>query len=226
MTEGLRERADMQKFVSQSTVAMIHNRPAGQRAGERRTLTLLFSDIRGFTQFAEGCSPEEAVRVLNRYLHLQADLVKRFHGDVDKFIGDAVFAHFSGPDMALDAIRCAVEIQRAVEARQPRRSRPARARGRDRHRDGRGHHRQHRKRRPARLHGDRAGSESQLPAVRRGRAAGDPDERADLRDGAGTGRAQNRSRRWRSKGSRTPVQRLQDGRILKKAQGFADHLSV
>ena len=115
MTEGLREREDMQKFVSQSTVAMIHNRPAGQRAGERRTLTLLFTDIRGFTQFAEGCSPEEAVRVLNRYLHLQADLVKRFHGDVDKFIGDAVFAHFSGSDMALDAIRCAVEIQRAVE---------------------------------------------------------------------------------------------------------------
>ena len=116
MTEGLREREDMQKFVSQSTVAMIHNRPpTGQRAGERRTLTLLFTDIRGFTQFAEGCSPEEAVRVLNRYLHLQADLVKRFHGDVDKFIGDAVFAHFSGPDMALDAIRCAVEIQRAIE---------------------------------------------------------------------------------------------------------------
>ncbi len=54
--------------------------------------------------------------MLNRYLHLQADMVKRFHGDVDKFMGDAVFAHFSGPDMALDAIRCAVEIQRAVEA--------------------------------------------------------------------------------------------------------------
>jgi class 3 adenylate cyclase len=116
MTEGLREREDMQKFMSQSTVAMIHNHPStGQRAGERRTLTLLFSDIRGFTLFAEGRSPEEAVRVLNRYLHLQADLVKRFHGDVDKFIGDAVFAHFAGPDMALDAIRCALDIQRAVE---------------------------------------------------------------------------------------------------------------
>jgi class 3 adenylate cyclase len=115
MTEGLREREDMQKFVSQSTVAMIHNRPpASQQAGERRTLTMLFSDIRNFTQFAEGRSPEEVVQVLNRYLHLQADLVKRFHGDVDKFVGDAVFAHFTGGDMALDAIRCAVEIQRAV----------------------------------------------------------------------------------------------------------------
>ena len=116
MMDGLRERADMQKFVSQSTVAMIHQRPpAEQRSGERRTLTLMFSDIRGFTTFADSCPPEEAVRVLNRYLHLQADLVKRFHGDVDKFMGDAVFAHFGGPDMAFDAIRCAVEIQRAVE---------------------------------------------------------------------------------------------------------------
>jgi class 3 adenylate cyclase len=116
MTEGLREREAMQKFISQSTVAMIHDRPAAPRAGERRTLTLLFSDIRDFTRFAEGRPPEEAVQVLNRYLHLQADLVKRFHGDVDKFIGDAVFAHFTGADRAFDAIRCAVEIQRAVEA--------------------------------------------------------------------------------------------------------------
>ena len=117
MTAGLRERAEMQRFVSQSTVQMIHSgRPPEQRAGERRTLTLLFSDIRGFTNFAHARPPEEAVRVLNRHLHLQADLVKRFHGDVDKFMGDAVFAHFSGPDMALDAIRCAVEINHALEA--------------------------------------------------------------------------------------------------------------
>jgi class 3 adenylate cyclase len=116
MTEGLRERADMQKFMSQSTVEMIqsHQTPE-RRSGERRNITLLFCDIRGFTTFAERRPPEEAVQVLNQYLRLQADLVQRFHGDVDKFIGDAVFAHFNGPDMALDAIRCAVEIQRAVD---------------------------------------------------------------------------------------------------------------
>jgi class 3 adenylate cyclase len=114
MTEGLRERADMQKFVSQSTVEMIHSQTA-RRGGERRVLTLFFADIRGFTAFAERRPPEEAVAVLNRYLHLQADLVKRFHGDVDKFMGDAVFAHFAGSDMALDAIRCALEIQRTVD---------------------------------------------------------------------------------------------------------------
>jgi adenylate cyclase len=96
---------------------MIQRQPApGVRAGERKVITVLFADIRGFTRFSEQRAPEEAVAVLNRYLSLQADLVKRFRGDVDKFMGDAVFAHFTGQDMALDAIRCALEIQRAVEA--------------------------------------------------------------------------------------------------------------
>jgi adenylate cyclase len=116
MTAGLRERADMQKFVSHSTVQMIQRGPESDatRAGTRQVIALLFSDIRGFTAFAEHREPEEALAVLNRYLQLQADLVQRFHGDVDKFMGDAVFAHFTGPDMALDAIRCAVEMHRAV----------------------------------------------------------------------------------------------------------------
>ena len=114
MTAGLRERADMQKFVSHSTVEMIQRHQPDTELGARRAITLLFCDIRGFTAFAGRHPPEEAVRVLNRYLHLQADLVMRHHGDVDKFMGDAVFAHFYGPDMALDAIRCGVEIQRAV----------------------------------------------------------------------------------------------------------------
>ena len=115
MTAGLRERADMTKFVSASTMEMIQRRPEpGAQAGERKVITVLFADIRGFTACAEQRAPEEAVAVLNRYLSLQADLVKRFHGDVDKFMGDAVFAHFTGPDMVLDAIRCGLEIQRAL----------------------------------------------------------------------------------------------------------------
>jgi class 3 adenylate cyclase len=117
MTEGLRERADMQKFMSQSTLEMIQKHETRERhAGDRAVITVLFADIRGFTAFAEQHPPEQAVQALNRYLSLQADLVKHFNGDVDKFMGDAVFAHFTGPDMALNAIRCALEIQRAVAA--------------------------------------------------------------------------------------------------------------
>jgi len=103
--------------MSASTMEMIQQRPdPGVRGGERKVITVLFTDIRGFTSFSERRPPEEAVSVLNRYLSLQASLVKRFHGDVDKFMGDAVFAHFTGRDMALDAIRCGLEIQRATAA--------------------------------------------------------------------------------------------------------------
>jgi adenylate cyclase len=115
MTAGLRERADMTRFVSASTVEMIHRKPGpGARTGERKVITLFFSDLRGFTSFSEARLPEQAVTLLNQYLSLQADLVKRFDGDVDKFTGDGLLAHFSGQDMALDAIRCGLEIHKAV----------------------------------------------------------------------------------------------------------------
>jgi len=119
MTRGLRERADMQKFISQSTVEMIQANPHTARkvsAGERRVMTLFFSDVRGFTTFSEHKPPEEVVRVINRCLSLQAGLVRKFSGDVDKYIGDAVFAHFFGEDMTLRAIRCGLEIHRALDA--------------------------------------------------------------------------------------------------------------
>ena len=114
MTRGLREREAMSKFVSHSTVEMIQSQARAASEGERRTITVFVSDIRGFTTMAERLPPEAAVSLLNRCLGVQAELVARFNGDIDKFIGDAVFAHFAGPDMAVDAIRCAVEIHQAM----------------------------------------------------------------------------------------------------------------
>jgi class 3 adenylate cyclase len=115
MIQGLRERAQMQKFVSQSTVEMIQSRDHRKvSAGERKQLTIFFSDIRGFTAMSERRGPEEVVELLNDCLSLQASKVKKFSGDVDKYVGDAVVALFDGEDMALNAIRCAVEIHRAL----------------------------------------------------------------------------------------------------------------
>lgn len=116
MIQGLRERADMQKFVSQSTVDMIQSTTHRKvSAGERLRLTIFFSDMRGFTAMTENRPPEETVKLLNSCLSLQADKVKKFHGDVDKFVGDCVVALFDGEDMELHAIRCAVEIHKALE---------------------------------------------------------------------------------------------------------------
>jgi len=116
MTQGLRERADMQKFVSQSTVDMIQRSQQKIVAGERQQVTIFFSDIRGFTSMSERLAPEEVVKILNRCLSLQADKVKRFSGDIDKFVGDAVVAVFNGEDQVFNAIRCGVEIHKALDA--------------------------------------------------------------------------------------------------------------
>ena len=117
MTQGLRERADMQKFISQSTVDMIQASSQKQvSAGERKVMTIFFSDMRAFTAMSERMAPEDVVKILNSCLSLQAEKVKKFGGDIDKYVGDAVVALFSGEDMALNAIRCAVEIHKSLDA--------------------------------------------------------------------------------------------------------------
>jgi class 3 adenylate cyclase len=116
MVGGLRERQKMQKFVSNSTIDMIQDGLACTPVlgGEYRKLTLLFSDIRGFTALSESVEPSEVVRIINFYLDLQSKIIKENGGDIDKFIGDEVMASFSGPDAAQKALRCAVEIQRSI----------------------------------------------------------------------------------------------------------------
>ncbi|MBV8834037.1 MAG: HAMP domain-containing protein [Acidobacteriaceae bacterium] len=115
MTHGLRERADMQKFVSQSTLQMIQS--AGNKAltGERKVLTIFFSDIRGFTSLSEHRDPEQVVKILNRVFTVQARRVKQFSGDIDKFVGDAIVALFAGEDAPINAIRCASEIHKEMQ---------------------------------------------------------------------------------------------------------------
>lgn len=113
MIAHLREKLHMQKFVSKSTVSMIRKKSDSgiiNLGGTRQNYAYLFSDIRGFTAMSEKMAPEEVVKILNEYLDLQAKIVKRNHGDIDKFVGDEVMAVFSGPSRADNAIMCAIEI--------------------------------------------------------------------------------------------------------------------
>ena len=109
----LREKLQMQKFVSERTVSMIHEETASGNivlGGTRKNLAFLFSDIRGFTAMSEKMEPEDVVTILNEYLDLQAKIIKKNHGDIDKYVGDEVMAVFSGDEMADNAIACAIEI--------------------------------------------------------------------------------------------------------------------
>ncbi len=116
MVQGLREREAMKRFVSGSTLDMIRSggHEEVQLGGKYETLTFLFSDARDFTAMSERIPPQELVAVINFYLALQTGIIRRFGGDIDKFVGDEVMAVFSGPENIERAITAAVEIQRAV----------------------------------------------------------------------------------------------------------------
>ena len=91
--------------------------------GERRGMSVYFSDIAGFTTISEGLTPEELVALLNDYLTHMTDLVLEHGGVVDKYIGDAVMAFWGAPipnpDHAASAVRCAIAMRDRCAALRP-----------------------------------------------------------------------------------------------------------
>jgi adenylate cyclase len=116
MIAHLSERLELMKFVSRGTVSAIQSADSEglERGGERRRLSVIFTDIRGYTEFSERVPPEVVIDVLNRYFDAQTDIVEQHQGDVDKFIGDALVAVFEGEGMEQRAASCAVEIIQAM----------------------------------------------------------------------------------------------------------------
>ncbi len=87
--------------------------------GERREVSLLFSDIQGFTTMSEGLDSQQVGRLLNDYLDGMTAAIKTHQGYVDKFIGDAVFAIFNAPvdidEHAAKCVRCMLEMDDFTE---------------------------------------------------------------------------------------------------------------
>ncbi len=107
------------RYLSDEVVAMLVDSPEGLTlGGEKRLLTILMSDLRGFTALCERSTPETVIRMLNVYLGNMADLVLKYQGTVDEFIGDAVLALFGAPVAregdAQRAVACAIEMQQAM----------------------------------------------------------------------------------------------------------------
>ena len=90
-----------------------------QLGGSRRYITVLFTDVRGFTSMSESMSAEDVTYIMNRALTAQVEAVKKYGGMVDKFIGDALMAVFSAPldleNHESKAIECAIQMQKNME---------------------------------------------------------------------------------------------------------------
>ncbi|WP_207459655.1 adenylate/guanylate cyclase domain-containing protein [Azospirillum sp. SYSU D00513] len=84
--------------------------------GEKRELSILFSDIAGFTALSEALPPEQLVLILNRYFTTMTDIVEAHGGFVDKYIGDAVLAVFGAPYCPANHARAAVDAALAMRA--------------------------------------------------------------------------------------------------------------
>lgn len=113
-------RNTFSKFVSKDIVnEMLSNPEAIKLGGDKKEITVFFSDIRGFTTLSESLSPEELVQLLNEYLTTMTELVIDYKGTVDKYMGDAIMAFWGAPlplkEHAYYACICALKQLEALK---------------------------------------------------------------------------------------------------------------
>jgi PAS domain S-box-containing protein len=107
------------RYLTDEVVAAVLESPDGlEVGGEKRKITMMMTDLRGFTSLSERLPPERVVSILNRYLTTMVAVIKQYQGTIDEFIGDAIFVLFGAPvwqeDDAERAIACAVAMQLAM----------------------------------------------------------------------------------------------------------------
>jgi adenylate cyclase len=107
-----RTKSELSRYVSLSTMELVEKSISGEmlKAGETRDVTILFSDIRGFTSLSENMDPQKVFEMLNLYLSKQIKVIEQHHGIIDKLTGDEIMAIFEGPDMVKNALRCGASI--------------------------------------------------------------------------------------------------------------------
>ena len=104
------------RYLSDAVVANLLERPEGLRlGGDRRMITILTSDLRGFTSLSDRLPPEAVIQVLNLYLEDMAEVINQYQGTIDEFMGDGILVLFGAPtardDDALRAVACACAMQ-------------------------------------------------------------------------------------------------------------------
>lgn len=122
MVHGLKERDKMRNVLNKfhgSAVSEDLLKGDLELGGVNKQVTVFFSDIRDFTKFSEGHTPEQVVEMLNEYFEIMVDIVTRNHGVVDKFVGDAMMAIWGAPNSTGEdekyAVKACLEMRQALE---------------------------------------------------------------------------------------------------------------
>ncbi len=127
MAKSLKEKEVMRgafsKVVTQSVMDHLIQHPDGLKlGGEKKTVTVFFSDIRGFTPMSEALSAEEVVHILNEYFTAMTAIIFKYQGTLDKYMGDAIMAIWGAPiemqDHAERAVLASIEMGEKMKALQ------------------------------------------------------------------------------------------------------------
>jgi len=121
--ESLRQRDFVRdtfgRYLSSEVVEELLDSPQGLKmSGEIREVTFLVSDLRGFTALTASLSPHEIIEVINRYFEYMVEVIARYRGVVNEFMGDGILVFFGAPLQAEDdperAVACAIDMQKAM----------------------------------------------------------------------------------------------------------------
>jgi adenylate cyclase len=109
------------RYLSSEVVGELLDSPEGLKmSGENREVTFLVSDLRGFTSLTSRLSPHEVIEIMNRYFEYMVEIIARYRGTVNEFMGDGILAFFGAPLYADDdperAVACAIDMQNALVA--------------------------------------------------------------------------------------------------------------
>jgi adenylate cyclase len=112
-------RATFGRYLSDEIVESILEKPEGLKlGGEKREVTILMADLRGFTSICERLPPENIVGIINNYLETMTDIISQYKGTIIEFMGDAILVIFGAPiqrdNDAKRAVACAIEMQLAM----------------------------------------------------------------------------------------------------------------
>ena len=118
MVEQLRHKERIRetfgKYVDPRVVEGLIDRPTLAVEGQRRVMTVLFCDVKGFTSASEGMTPQGLVKVMNRYFSVMSAPIRDHGGVIDKYIGDAIMAYW-GPPFTEDADQARLASLAAIE---------------------------------------------------------------------------------------------------------------